>query len=79
MPDRFANGDPSNDEIPGMNQQGVDRSKMYFRHGGDLKGIQNNLEYFEKTISPASGLIPFRKTINLQNLIMGMPLLITFA
>lgn len=48
MPDRFANGEPANDVIPGMNQQGVDRSKMYFRHGGDLRGIQNNLEYFEK-------------------------------
>lgn len=48
MPDRFANGDLSNDNIPGMNQQGVNRSKIYFRHGGDLKGIQDHLDYISK-------------------------------
>jgi neopullulanase len=44
MPDRFANGDPSNDEIPGM-LEGSDRSEPYGRHGGDLKGISDNLDY----------------------------------
>jgi glycosidase len=46
MPDRFANGDPSNDEIPGM-LEGMDRSEPYGRHGGDLRGIINNLDYIE--------------------------------
>lgn len=44
MPDRFANGDPSNDSVEGMHQQGVDRDKVLFRHGGDLAGITRNLE-----------------------------------
>lgn len=44
MPDRFANGDPSNDNIPGMLEQ-TDRSEPYGRHGGDLMGLQKNLGY----------------------------------
>jgi glycosidase len=47
MPDRFANGDYSNDIIPSMNQKEIDRTKMFFRHGGDLKGIVNNLDYLK--------------------------------
>ncbi|MEO1712805.1 MAG: cyclomaltodextrinase N-terminal domain-containing protein, partial [Bacteroidota bacterium] len=46
MPDRFANGDPSNDSFEDMEQVGINRSKMYFRHGGDLQGIMNHLDYF---------------------------------
>lgn len=45
MPDRFANGDPDNDEIEGMQQMGTDRSLMFFRHGGDLQGILDHLDY----------------------------------
>ena len=37
-PDRFANGDTSNDEILGM-REGLDRSFDSGRHGGDIKGI----------------------------------------
>jgi glycosidase len=44
MPDRFANGDPSNDNIPGM-LEGTDRSQPYARHGGDLKGLSDRLDY----------------------------------
>jgi neopullulanase len=47
MPDRFSNGDPSNDDIQGMNQRGIDRRKMFFRHGGDLKGISEKLDYLK--------------------------------
>lgn len=46
MPDRFANGDPSNDNIPGMFEQ-TDRNEPFGRHGGDLKGIRNNLGYIK--------------------------------
>ncbi|MBK9017928.1 MAG: cyclomaltodextrinase N-terminal domain-containing protein [Saprospiraceae bacterium] len=46
MPDRFANGDPTNDSYPDMTQVGVNRQKMYFRHGGDLQGVMNHLDYF---------------------------------
>lgn len=45
MPDRFANGDSSNDIIPGMLEARVDRNAPYARHGGDLKGIENHLDY----------------------------------
>ncbi|MFN8244076.1 MAG: glycoside hydrolase family 13 protein [Ferruginibacter sp.] len=45
MPDRFSNGDPSNDRIPGMRDQSLNRDTVFNRHGGDLKGIQNHLDY----------------------------------
>jgi glycosidase len=48
MPDRFANGDPANDSQPGMFQTGINRDKMYFRHGGDIQGIIKNLDYIEE-------------------------------
>ncbi len=45
MPDRFANGDTSNDVIPGMKEAKVDRNDQYGRHGGDFKGIMDNMNY----------------------------------
>lgn len=45
MPDRFANGDSSNDIIPGMLEAKVDRNDPFARHGGDLKGIEKHLDY----------------------------------
>lgn len=45
MPDRFANGDPSNDIVPGMRESTVDRNNQYARHGGDFKGIAEHLDY----------------------------------
>ena len=47
MPDRFSNGDPSNDRIKGMRDQTLRRDTVFNRHGGDLKGIQNHLDYLE--------------------------------
>ena len=47
MPDRFANGDTHNDRIDGMQQSGTDRSNVFFRHGGDLIGIMEHLDYLE--------------------------------
>lgn len=44
MPDRFANGDPSNDNVEGMLEQ-ADRTNSLGRHGGDLKGIIDHLDY----------------------------------
>jgi neopullulanase len=46
MPDRFANGDPTNDEpaeFPGSH----DRSKPRAWHGGDLRGVQDHLTYLK--------------------------------
>lgn len=47
MPDRFANGDRKNDSVEGTRQTGVDRSKFLFRHGGDLLGIMERLDYLQ--------------------------------
>ncbi len=46
FPDRFANGDPSNDNVPGMHQ-GLQRDSLVGRHGGDLQGIINHLDYIQ--------------------------------
>ncbi|MDB2702303.1 glycoside hydrolase family 13 protein [Flavobacteriaceae bacterium] len=46
-PDRFANGDPSNDEIAGM-KEGHNRSFDGGRHGGDIKGILENIDYIKE-------------------------------
>ena len=47
MPDRFANGDPTNDE-PAEAPGSHDRSKPRAYHGGDLHGIQNHLAYLKE-------------------------------
>mgnify|MGYP000500379058 FL=1 len=47
MPDRFANGDPSNDQIPMRTSYKVDRNSPNARHGGDLAGIEQHLDYIE--------------------------------
>ena len=47
MPDRFANGDPSNDQIPMRTAYKVDRNSPNARHGGDLAGIEQHLDYIE--------------------------------
>ena len=44
-PDRFANGDASNDSIDGLLETGINRADDYARHGGDIAGITANLEY----------------------------------
>ena len=46
MPDRFANGNPDNDNMPGMLEK-VDRNNPDGRHGGDIEGIANNLDYIK--------------------------------
>lgn len=45
MPDRFANGDPTNDQLPMRMPYKVDRNDPNARHGGDLKGISDHLDY----------------------------------
>src|SRR5918993_2282774 len=47
MPDRFSNGDPSNDRVPGMRDQTLNRDTFFNRHGGDIKGITNHLGYLQ--------------------------------
>ena len=45
MPDRFANGSPENDVIDGMREKKMDRADSFARHGGDIQGISNHLDY----------------------------------
>lgn len=45
-PDRFANGDMSNDELPGMREK-LNRSFGGGRHGGDIEGIIQRLDYIK--------------------------------
>lgn len=44
MPDRFSNGDPDNDVVKGSTQV-LDRKGLETRHGGDIQGIINHLDY----------------------------------
>ncbi len=46
LPDRFSNGDPANDKFADMADPESNRDNPYLRHGGDLLGIQNHLDYF---------------------------------
>ena len=46
FPDRFSNGDPSNDNVAGM-RQGLQRDSLVGRHGGDLQGVINHLDYLQ--------------------------------
>lgn len=48
MPDRFADGNPDNNDIKGMNHYKTDRSQPSLRHGGDLEGIRRHLDYFKE-------------------------------
>jgi len=47
MPDRFSNGDESNDRIAGMRDQSLNRDSIFLRHGGDLQGVINHLDYLK--------------------------------
>ena len=48
MPDRFASGSDTNDQIKGMMTYKNDRSEPSLRHGGDLEGIRQHLDYFNE-------------------------------
>jgi glycosidase len=58
MPDRFANGDTTNDNVAGMTEQ-LNRSNPGGRHGGDLKGIMNHLDYLNSLGVTGIWLNPF--------------------
>ena len=46
-PDRFANGNYENDIIDFLKEKKIDRANNYARHGGDLKGIFENISYIK--------------------------------
>ncbi|MCL8537534.1 glycoside hydrolase family 13 protein [Chryseobacterium gallinarum] len=57
MPDRFANGDEKNDSNPELTEK-ADRNLPNGRHGGDLKGIINNLDYIQNLGATTVWLTP---------------------
>ena len=46
MPDRFAQGSHHQPQIKGMNRYKEDRTAPSLRHGGDLEGLMEHLDYF---------------------------------
>ncbi len=57
MPDRFANGNPDNDSVKGMLEQS-DRSNPNGRHGGDIKGVSDHIDYIKELGMTAVWLTP---------------------
>lgn len=63
MPDRFANGDPSNDD-PAISRGLFNRQKPRFYHGGDLQGIIDRLPYFKQLGVTALWINPVYDNVN---------------
>lgn len=61
MPDRFSNGDYTNDCMPGLKDQSLNRDSMYHRHGGDLQGVINHLDYLQDLGATALWMTPVFK------------------
>ncbi len=58
MPDRFSNGDTTNDRFTDMRDTAHDRNNPFLRHGGDLEGIISHLDYFNDLAITALWLTP---------------------
>lgn len=63
MPDRFANGDPSNDD-PVVSRGLFDRKKGRHYHGGDLQGVIDHLPYLKDLGVTALWLNPIYDNAN---------------
>ena len=59
MPDRFSNGDTSNDAPPGSPPEANDRRNARAYHGGDLRGVINHLPYLKDLGVTAIWLTPW--------------------
>ena len=66
MPDRFANGDPSNDD-PTASRGLFDRAKARYYHGGDLDGVRQRLPYLKELGTTAIWLTPIYDNANHMN------------
>lgn len=60
-PDRFANGDESNDKFPDMRETIIKRDSNVARHGGDLKGVIQHLDYIKDLGMTATWLNPIEE------------------
>jgi neopullulanase len=63
VPDRFADGDPANDDPP-QSPGLLDRSKGRYYHGGDLQGIINHLPYIKSLGATAVWVNPVYDNYN---------------
>jgi glycosidase len=63
MPDRFANGDPGNDDPP-PSRGLFDRTRARYYHGGDLQGIVERLPYLKDLGVTALWLNPWYDNVN---------------
>jgi glycosidase len=63
MPDRFANGDLSNDD-PAVSKGLLDRTKGRYYHGGDLRGVIDRLPYVKDLGATAIWLNPWYDNVN---------------
>lgn len=66
MPDRFANGDPSNDD-PAVSRGLFDRKNSHMYHGGDLQGIIDHLPYLKSLGVTAIWITPVYDNTNEPN------------
>ncbi|HEY7411887.1 MAG TPA: alpha-amylase family glycosyl hydrolase [Vicinamibacteria bacterium] len=63
MPDRFANGDPRNDD-PAEARGLLDRAKTRYYHGGDLRGVIQRLPYLKELGVTALWLNPWYENVD---------------
>jgi glycosidase len=61
MPDRFANGSRSNDTVSNTNEKSLIRDSMFYRHGGDLRGVIDHLDYIKDLGATAIWLTPVQE------------------
>jgi len=61
MPDRFANADPTNDIDKTARETKLNRDSMFYRHGGDLQGVIDHLDYIKDLGATALWLTPFQE------------------
>ena len=63
MPDRFSDGDPTNND-PSQSRGLYDRSKTRYYHGGDFQGVINHLPYLKNLGVTAIWLTPWYDNVN---------------
>ncbi len=66
MPDRFANGEPSNDN-PAVSRGLLNRAKPRDYHGGDFRGVAKNLPYLRDLGITAIWMTPWYDNVNHAN------------
>jgi len=60
MPDRFSNGNTANDS-PDVSLEKCNRTNKDGRHGGDIQGVINHLDYISNLGATAIWLTPFQE------------------